>query len=98
MRLDSKPTLRHLDELICCQIGSNWDQLALHLGVEQCVIDAVKEDHRHCEQACRDVLNRWLSSEHGTGGQRRTWRSILTALRECGDQELAGRLKTEWFI
>ena len=62
------------------------------------MIDAVKEDHRHCEQACRDVLNRWLSGELGTGGQRRAWRSILTALRECGEQELAGQLRTEWFI
>ena len=94
MRLDSKPTSRHLDELICCRIASSWDQLALHLGMEQHVILAVKEEHRHhCEQACHDVLDRWIKGERGTGRQHRTWHSILTALRECGEQELAGQLR-----
>ena len=98
MRLDSKPTLHHLEELICCQIASNWDQLALHLGVEQHVIDAVKGNHRnHYDEASHDVLSRWLNGEHDTGSKQRTWRSVLTALRESGEQALAEHLRTEWF-
>ena len=98
MRLDSKPTLRHLEELICCQIASNWDQLALHLGVERHVVDTVKGNHRHrCDEASRDVLNRWLNGERDTGSKQRTWRSVLAALRESGEQEMAEQLRTEWF-
>ena len=43
MCLDSKPTLHHLDELICRRIAGNWDTLALYLGVEQHVNIEVKE-------------------------------------------------------
>ena len=96
MDLDSKPTLRRLDELVCRRIASNWDTLALYLGVEQHVIDAVNEDHRRCEKASRDILNRWLNGEHDTGSMHRTWRSVLTALRESGEEELAEQLRTEW--
>ena len=98
MRLDSKPTLRYLEELIRCQIASNWDRLALHLGVEQHVIDAVEGNHHgHCDEASRDVINRWLNGEHDTGSKQRTWSSVLTALRESGEQDLAAQLRTEWF-
>ena len=98
MRLDSKPTLHRLEELICCPIASNWDRLVLHLGVEQHVVDTVKGNHhRRCDEASRDVLNRWLNGELDTGSTQRTWRSVLTALRESGEQEMAGQLRTEWF-
>ena len=99
MRLDSTPTLCQLDKLVCHQVASNWDRLALHLDVEQHVIQVVKENNPYnCERASRDALTRWLDGGRGTGAQLRTWRSILTALRECGEQELAGQLRTEWFI
>ena len=98
MWLDSKPTLLHIEELVCSRVASSWDRLALHLGVEQTVIDAVKCNHRrHCDEASRDVLSRWLHGERDTGSRQRTWRSILTALRESGEQELAEQLRTEWF-
>ena len=97
MRLDSKPTLRHLDELICRRIAGNWDTLAFYLGVQSHVIIEVKDSHRrHCDEASRDVLNRWLNGEHDTGTMQRTWCSVLTALRESGEEELAQQLRTEW--
>ena len=98
MRLDSKPTLRLLDELICRRIASNWDTMAFYLGVQSHVIIEVKTNHRHrCDEASRDILNRWLNGEHDTGSMQRTWRSVLTALRESREEELAEQLRTEWF-
>ena len=62
------------------------------------MIDAVKRNHhRHCDEASRDVLSRWLQGKRDTGSRQRTWRSILTALWESGEQELAEQLRTEWF-
>ena len=97
MCLDSKPTLHHLDELIRRRIADNWDRLAFYLGVQSHVIIEVKTNHcHHCDEASRDVLNRWLNGEHDTGSMQRTWRSVLTALRESGEEELAQQLSTEW--
>ena len=61
--------------------ASKWDLLARRLGVEESLIDIVKRDHCYsCEDACRDVLRRWLSGDHNTGDEGRSWRSIMAAL------------------
>lgn len=98
MWLDAKPTQHHLDELICCQVASNCERLAVYLGVEQQVINAAKEDHcLRWDEATGDVQNRWLQGEHDTSSTQRSWHSILTALRESREEELVEQLSTDWF-
>ena len=74
------------------------DSLPLHLGLEQCMIAAATKSHPNdCEGALREVLSRWLKGVCGTGGEDRTWRSILRALERSGTGELAEQLLIEWF-
>ena len=69
------------------QAASKWDLLAHSLGVQESLISIVKRDHcSSCEEACREVLNRWLSGDHNTGDAGRSWRSIMTALEEIGEK------------
>ena len=66
--------------------ASKWELLARSLGVEESLIGIIKRDHYHsCEEACREVLKRWLNGDHNTGDAGRKWRSIMTALEEIGD-------------
>ena len=72
--------------------------MALHLGVESYVIDAVRRDSPdQYVEACRGVLNRWLKAEPGTGNKERTWHSVLEALETSGHRQLVEQLKREHF-
>ena len=69
------------------QAASKWELLSHSLGVQESLIGIVKRDHCYsCEDACREVLNRWLSGEHNTGYAERSWRSIIAALEEIGEK------------
>ena len=70
--------------------------MLLHLGVESFVIDTVKRDNPGpSEEVCREVLNRWLSAEPGTGEAEKTWGSVLEALETSGHRQLAAQLRRE---
>lgn len=98
LNISSKPTLHELDKLIMDISTRNWEQVALCLGVESCLIDLVKEDNRgQSAEACRAVLNTWLNGEPGAGVAERTWHSVLKALETSGHRQLAEQLKREQF-
>ena len=73
------------------------DSLPFHLGVESSVIAAATKNHPNSEGALREVLNRWLKGAHGTGGEDRTWHSVLRALEKSGTGELVEQLLIEQF-
>ena len=74
------------------------DKFPLHLGVEPCVTAVATKDHPNdCEGALQEVLNRWLEGARSTGGESRTWCSVLKALENSKKGELAKQLRTECF-
>ena len=97
LHTSSVPTLSDMNELIVTQVAANWYNLALVLGVEVFLIDAISEDHRRCVAACRDMLTRWLRREQHTGGEERTWSTLLTALGRADFGELESSLRREHF-
>ena len=85
--VDSKPTLRDLERLVVRRAASKWELLARSLGVKESLISIVKRDYCYsCEGACREVLSRWLNGDCGTGDERRSWQSVMTALEEIGEK------------
>ena len=69
---------------------------ALMLGVKDFLIDTVSENHPNdCEGACRGMLNRWLRKNQHTGGEERTWSTLLTALGRADFGELERSLRKE---
>ena len=97
LHTSSVPTLSDMNELIVTQVAANWYNLALVLGVEVFLIDAISEDHKRCVAACRDMLKRWLRREQHTGGEERTWSTLLTALGRADFGELESSLRKEHF-
>ena len=66
-------------------IAGNWEPVALHLGVEQSLIDIVTRNNpKDCEGACRGVLDRWLKGDRNSGRKERTWRTVVEALKKSG--------------
>ena len=94
----STPDMRDVDELVVTVVAAKWQMVALRLGVEIGVSKVVLEAHPNdCEGACRDMLDRWLRGEHHTGGEERTWSTLLTAIGRAGFVELERRLRREHF-
>ena len=94
--LDSKPTLRDLDKFVVGQLADKVDSFPLHLGVELSVIEIAKKNNPNdCEGALREVLNRWVKRARGTGGEVRTWHSVLSAVEMSNSEEVAKQLRTE---
>ena len=99
-RLDvsSKPTLKDIDKLVVTEVAANWQYVALYLGVDNCVNEAISKNHpTHCERACHDMLSRWLNGEHHTGQLERTWSTLLTALGQAGYVDLEQSLQQQFF-
>ena len=92
------PTLDDVNELIVTQVAAKWHNLAIKLGVKDFLIDVVSEDHpKSCVAACQDMLKRWLREERHTGGEERTWSTLLTALGRADFGELERDLRREHF-
>ena len=92
------PTLDDVNELIVTQVAAKWQNLAIKLGVKDFLIDVIsKNNHHDCEEACQDMLKRWLREEQHTGGEERTWSTLLTALSKADFEELEWSLRREHF-
>ena len=51
-----------------------------------------KNHPSNSEGALQEVLESWLKGTCGSGGEDRTWLSVLTALKKSGTGELAEQL------
>ena len=92
------PTLDDVNELIVTQVAAKWQNLAIKLGVKDFLIDVISKNNRHdCEEACQDMLKRWLREERHTGGEERMWSTLLTALGRADFGELERDLRREHF-
>ena len=86
--IDSKPTLQDLERSVVRRAASKWELLARSLGVQESLVSIVKRDKYYsCEEACREILKRWLNGERYTGGTVKSWHSIMTALEEIGETD-----------
>ena len=96
--VSSTPDMSDVDELVVTEVAANWQRVALRLGVEGCVSEAVLKNHPNDhEGACQDMLNCWLRRDPHTGEEERTWSTLLTALGRAGFEELERRLRQEHF-
>ena len=96
--VSSTPDMSDVNELVMTEVAANWQRVALRLGVEGCVSEAVLKNHPNDrEGACQDMLDRWLKRDPHTGEEERTWSTLLTALGRAGFEELERRLRREHF-
>ena len=96
--ISSTPDMRDVGELVVTEVAANWQRVALRLGVEGCVSEAVLKNHPNDrEGTCQDMLDRWLRRDPHTGEEERTWSTLLIALGRAGFEELERSLRREHF-
>ena len=70
---------------VIARIASEWEKLALALNIEAYIMRTIKRNHGNsCEDACTDLLRRWLEGE---GREPKTWATLVEALKEVPDVE-----------
>lgn len=96
--VSSRPRLNDVFQQVVTPVAAKWESVAISLGIETCMIDIISKNHpKDCQQACLDMLKRWLSKEHYTGEEERTWSTLLSALEAADCAELRQRLQREHF-
>ena len=94
----SKPHLHELDCIggrcktvkVIYKTAHVWKQIATRLYFEGHDILRIEKDERHAEDACRKVFIEWLV---GKGRTPTTWGTVLQALNEAEQGELAKDLE-----
>ncbi len=81
--------LELLDHVVW-RVAAHWDHLGLALRMEDYLLDIIKANMRgEVVACCTDMLKRWLRKEKATGGEERSWSTVLRAVQRCFGQETA---------
>lgn len=83
------------------QLASSWEDLLLHLEFEppSSAEYMIKNINRNCrgevEEACREVLLKWLSGQPPCNSGPVTWRTLIKVIRKMDFCTLAQDLEEE---
>ena len=95
--LGSKPSLKHLQNIVVPRVSSNWKTIGLNLDIKDCRLSAIeKSKHYQTDACCTEMFSIWLSLEPHTGSLPLTWRSVLSAIEKVErvtSEELLAELK-----
>ncbi len=78
--------------LIIQKVAVHWVGLALLLKFDYSVIKIIRENKKHdsCEDACLEMLHRWLEGE---ACHQVTWRVLIQALKDIELDKFARRIE-----
>ena len=58
---------------VIARVASEWEKLALALSIEAYIMRTIKRNHGNsCEDACTDLLKRWLEGNYHTYVRKHT--------------------------
>ena len=81
--------LELLDHVVY-RVAARWYHFGLALRLEDYLLDNIKANESgNVEACCTDMLKRWLSGDRATGGEERSWSTMLGAVQRCLGQEAA---------
>ena len=76
------------------EVGAKWEELAILLEFEYCVIKLIKSDnsgkHGMTELCCQELLARWLDGE---ACQPVTWGKLVEVIRNLPNDRLATEIE-----
>ena len=73
-------------------VALQWRELAISLGFDQDAIDSIADTYLDSDEACREMLAKWLEdNEHLKGPV--TWNTFIQCLVDAGQLELASELE-----
>ena len=81
------------------QVDASWKKFGIQLDVDYDVLDDIKKDNSGNPSDCMlDLVVRWTSRKPGTGDLPRTWETVVRAVRDAGQRQLADRLGKKYQV
>ena len=88
--LHSKPTMQELLDHVVRHVAARWYEFGIYLKMDCYLLDNTKADEGAKVRACCiDMFKHWLNKEQGTGGEERSWSTVLGAVQRCLGREAA---------
>ena len=72
---DGFPLMRDLNRYIVHKYASDWEDIALELGLDEQVVAIIKKDNRECVDCIRNTLQKWLDLTPNA-----TWKMLEVAV------------------
>ena len=82
------------DVRIIDTVAAEWRNVAYALKFDDHVIKAIEKSKCRCEDACRDMFNRWIN---GVGTQPHTWIALAEALKTARYSHIAEQV-LNWLL
>ena len=75
------------------RVAARWYDIGLALEVQDYLLDNIKATERgEVEACCTVMLKCWLRGERATGGEERSWSTVLGAVQRCLGREAASSI------
>ena len=74
------------------EVAGYWEDLARALHFESSVVEHITDMFYQTEDACREVLRRWLGGQEETR-QPANWATLIDSLTEAGCVDIAEDLQ-----
>ena len=80
--------LKDVVKWVVPRVAPKWDEVGLQLNIQQYVLRSVEADGADVVTRCKNMFDKWLDGQYGTGNLPRTWESVLEAVREAVGSEV----------
>ena len=74
------------------QLDARWRSFGTLLHVDVYVLDIIERDESKSEDCMLSLVEKWLNHEDGTGDQPRTWDTVIQAVKNSRNSNLAKTL------
>ena len=70
-------------------LSNDWNEVGANLDIQGPVLGRVKREHHNIPEKCAsNMFDEWLEHSPGTGRKERTWKTVLTSLRDSGREDI----------
>lgn len=87
-----KPTLKELMRELKGK-AADWEDIGVELEIDGGDLKQIKTDNPNDSKSClRELFSKWLLKVN----PEPSWTAIVDAVKNCGDEELASKIKSKY--
>ena len=93
----SQSCISIINNIVIHEVAAEWEKVGIYLGFNIAVLKTIERTFVHSDRlvyCCKEMFDKWLAKDYGTGDLPRTWRTVVIAIRDSGYGALAEDLWT----
>ena len=93
-QLELKPELKDVLRELYTKIADKWEDIGIFLSIIPGKLDAIKSSDSQSHNRLREMLKVWLQQVEPAP----TWKAMVKAIRDVGNDNLASELEKKYCI